>query len=289
MYRLKQNIINNSLPSSITSSFINADGAALKVAIYFLIYKKASYEQLSSSLAISESAIKRSIQFWEENGLLVSEEEVLEEKTSSNRLNHYEMSKAVLINPEISIILQESQQILGRELPLSESRILIEIYQTLLPSIYGILNLESFWSTRVPSKKVITETLYSARNWSSLGITEEADCEQQIKLMEKHDAYVNEVAKLMFVSPEDFTRRQKKTISSWLDEYSYDISFVSEVLLRKPDATIPYINTVLKNWYKKGYKTVSDTRETPSNITDYKKNDDLSPLFEKLLKKKQGI
>ena len=107
--------------------------------------------------------------------------------------------------------------------------------------------------------------------------------------MEKHDAYVNEVAKLMFVSPEDFTRRQKKTISSWLDEYSYDISFVSEVLLRKPDATIPYINTVLKNWYKKGYKTVSDTRETPSNITDYKKNDDLSPLFEKLLKKKQGI
>lgn len=288
MYRLKQKINNNSLPSSVINSFINADGAALKVAIFFLINNKGSFEDISSELNLSDQAIKRSIQFWEDNGLLEIENEITEEKPNTYRLNHDDMSKAVLLNPEISILLQESQQILGRELPLSESRVLIEIYQTLLPSIYGILNLESFWSTRVPTKKVITETLYSSRTWNNLGIKEDSECEMQIKIMEKHDSYVKEVAKLMSVSPDDFNRRQKNIISSWLDNYSYDSSFIAEVLLRKPDATIPYINTVLKNWYKNGYKTISDTRQTPTNIIDNKTNDELSPLFEKLLKKKQG-
>ena len=289
MYRLKQKIINNSLPSSFKSSFVDADGAALKVAIFFLIHNKASIEELSSELALSEQAIKRSIQFWEDNDLLeVDNKGTEEEKANSYRINHDEMSKAVLLNPELSILLQESQQILGRELPLSESRVLIEIYQTLLPTVYGILNLESFWSTRLPAKKVITETLHSARTWNSLGIKEEADCENQIKKMERIDTYIKDVAKLMSVSYDEYTRKQKSIISSWLDTYSYDTSFVAEVLLRKPDATIPYINTVLKNWYKKGYKTISDTRETPINISDNKSSDELSPLFEKLLKKKQG-
>ena len=290
MYQLKQKIIYNQLPSVLNESYINADGAALKVAIYMLIHEKASIDELKSNLPISDEAIKRSLLFWEENGLIENRKDVSSENIiiKTNKLSHDEMSKAVLLNPEISVLLQESQQILGRELPISDSRILIEIYQNLLPSVYAILILESFWITRVPNKKVLNETLYSAREWNNLGIKEESEYDIQIKRMEKKDAFIKEVSDVLSISPDELSRKQRKIISSWIENYSYDKSFVSEVLLRKPDATIPYINTVLKNWYQKGYKKISDTRDVPVNISDNNSNGDLSPLFATLLKKKQG-
>ena len=290
MYHLKQKIIYNQLPSALIESFSNADGAALKVAIFMLIHEKASLDDLSSNLSISTDAINRALLFWEENDLITQIKETSTESSNKkmSHLTHNEMSKAVLLNPEISVLLQESQQILGRELPLSDSRILIEIYQTLLPSVYGILNLESFWVSRVPNKKVLTETLYSAREWNNLGIKNESEFEYQIKKMETNDTYIKEVSKILSIIPEDLTRKQRKIISSWNDTFSFDKEFVSEVLLRKPDATIPYINTVLKNWYNNGYKNISDTRDVPVNITDNNSNGDLSPLFTSLLKKRQG-
>ena len=290
MYQLKQKIIYNRLPSALIESFINADGAALKVAIYMLIYEKVSIDELRSNLPISDEAINRALLFWEENGLIENIKEVSSENVikKTNKLSHDEMSKAVLLNPEISVLLQESQQILGRELPISDSRVLIEIYQNLLPSVYAILILESFWITRVPNKKVLNETLYSAREWNNLGIKEESEYDSQIKRMENNDAYIKEISQVLSISSDDLTRKQRKIISSWMEDFSYDKAFVSEVLLRKPDATIPYINTVLKSLNQKGYKKISDTRDVPVNISDNNSNGDLSPLFATILKKKQG-
>ena len=286
MYRIKQKIIYNQLPSSLISSYTDVDGAALKVALYLLTHNEASLDELKANLPLNENSILRSLNYWLENGLIDnSPQNNAEEKInkSSIHLTHDEMSKAVLLNPELSTLLQESQVILGRELPLSESRVLIEIYQNYLPSVYGILNLESYWNTKVTSKKVITETLYTAREWNNLNLSSEKEYEDQIKLMERHDDYICKVSAILSLSPDSLTRKQKKTIASWSDDYNYDPGFVSEVLLRKSDATIPYINTVLKNWYKKGYKTISDTRDIPSNITDNNPTDDLSPLFSALL------
>lgn len=288
MYRLKQKIIYNQLPSSVLASYADADGASLKVAIYFLSHVNVSKEELVANLSISEMAADRAINYWIENEFIVSSDSETA-AVSGKSLTHNDMSKAVLQNPEISVLLQESQQILGRELPLSESRILIEIYQNLLPSVYGILNLESYWASKVPGKKVLNETLYSAREWNNLNIKTEEDCEKQIKEMERNYNYIKQVAAVMSADPDSFTRKERKTIISWLVEYDYDPSFVSEVLLRKSDATIPYINTVLKNWNKKGYRTVLDTRDVPSNITDLSSGDELSPLFKSILRKQQGL
>jgi hypothetical protein len=61
------------------------------------------------------------------------------------------------------------------------------------------------------------------------------------------------------------TRSTKHTILSWKEKYLYGTDFIQEVLLRKPDATVPYISTVFKDWYKKGYRRIEDTRDVPVN------------------------
>ena len=50
------------------------------------------------------------------------------------------------------------------------------------------------------------------------------------------------------------------------EDYGYDEAFIGEVLLRKPDAGVPYIHTVLKDWHRKGYATIADTRTAPVNL-----------------------
>ena len=287
MYRIKEKIAYNQLPSSFIASYADADGSALKVALYFLAHEKATMEELVSNLPLSERSVERSLQYWEENGFIIKNNETVS-ALSSKRISHDEMSKAVMIDPNVSVLLQESQQILGRELPLSESRLLLEIYQTYLPSVYAILSLESYWSSKVPNKKVLHETLYSAREWNNLDIHSEEEYENQIRIMEKHDKYIKEIAEILSVSPESFSRKEKKTIITWLDDFSYDSGFVSEVLLRKPDAGIPYINSVMKNWHIKGYKSIIDTRDVPTNISDNTSGNELSPLFATILKKQLG-
>ncbi|MBQ4239800.1 MAG: DnaD domain protein, partial [Oscillospiraceae bacterium] len=49
-------------------------------------------------------------------------------------------------------------------------------------------------------------------------------------------------------------------IDAIFDKYNYDESFISEVMTRNPEANLPYISAVLKDWNKKGYRTISDVR-----------------------------
>ena len=68
------------------------------------------------------------------------------------------------------------------------------------------------------------------------------------------------VADLLKSEPSDFSKKERSLVNRIFEEYGYDSDFISEVLTRKPDANIPYISTVLKDWHKKGYTTISDTR-----------------------------
>ena len=57
----------------------------------------------------------------------------------------------------------------------------------------------------------------------------------------------------------------RRRIDQWFEEYGYDEAFIEEALMRKPDAGIPYIHTLMKDWHKKGYASISDTRVAPLN------------------------
>ena len=287
MFLLNQKIQYNQFPSTFSSNYKDLDSASLKVGIYFLIHGKSNTEDIINDLSLSEAAVNRAIQFWVDIGLIQSSDALPEDNESCIRrnqhVNHQQMAEMVMIDPDIAILLQESQQILGKELSTSDSRLLMEIYKDYLHSVYAILNIEVFWSSRLNVTKVINETLYTAKDWNDLGLKSEEDYDHQIQIMENNDVYINEVANLLHINVEDLTRKNRKTISKWLNDFNYDKAFVSEVLLRKSDATIPYINSVLKDWYRKGYEKISDTRDHPINIESNNTSNQLSPLFASVL------
>ena len=298
MFYLNARITDNRLPDAFADNVVSADCAALKVGVYFLQRLQATPDELGHELHLSHASVLRAIQFWLDNYLISETPAVLMDqpltpyktpepvKASKKALNHQEMAEAVLANPELSVLLQESQQVLGKELSNSESMRLVSIYQEYLPSPFAILNIESFWASHIPTNKILKETEYTAREWKELGIGRTDEVEERIAVMEKNMAYLKAVSGLLGEEVNEMSRKTKRMIIRWLEEYHYPIEFVKEVLIRKEDANVPYIDSVLKGWHKKGYTKISDTRETPVNVDEKKSNKPAVSLIDIAIKKR---
>ncbi len=59
----------------------------------------------------------------------------------------------------------------------------------------------------------------------------------------------------------NFTKYEEQYIDTWIKEYNYNFDIIEQALKRtvsKPNPTLSYVNGILANWYKKGYKTIAD-------------------------------
>lgn len=74
----------------------------------------------------------------------------------------------------------------------------------------------------------------------------------------------------------NLTKYEEQYIDTWIKDYKYDFDMIEEALKRtvsKPNPSISYVNGILVNWHKKGYKNVKDidSGNLPSS-TDSNKN-----------------
>ena len=260
-----------SLPGVFARRYASSDGPALKVAVFLMLNGEAEPEFIASSLGMSPEVVKRSLEYWEDAGLLTDDSQVSPSPAAAPekrkpRLNHSDMARAVLEDPSLGALLRESQRVLGRELSMSESRLLIEIYEETGLPVPVLLTAEGYWNANAKDGKTLSRMVRTAREWQKLGIDTLPAAECRIELMEQRSRNHARAAKVLGVPEEDLSSSERKRIDQWFEEYGYDEAFIDEVLLRKPDAGIPYIHTVLKDWHKKGYATIADTRTSPVNV-----------------------
>ncbi len=261
-----------SLPGVFARRYASSDGPALKVALFLMLQGEAEPEFIASSLGMSPEVVKRSLEYWEDAGLLSDDSKVSPSPSPASpekrkpRLNHSDMARAVLEDPNLGALLRESQRVLGRELSMSESRLLIEISEETALPVPVLLTIESYWNANAGDGKVLSRMVRTAREWQKLGIDTLPAAECRIELMEQRSRNHARAAKVLGMPAEDLSSSEKKRIDQWFEDYGFDEAFIDEVLLRKPDAGIPYIHTVLKDWHKKGYATIADTRTSPVNV-----------------------
>ena len=65
----------------------------------------------------------------------------------------------------------------------------------------------------------------------------------------------------------NLTKYEEQYIDTWIKDYQYDFNIIEEALKRtvnKPNPTMSYVNGILANWYKKGFKTVKDIENESS-------------------------
>ena len=252
------------IPDVFWERYRAADSAALKVALYIFENGIKNEDEIGLDLNIPLFSVKRSLDFWRSAGLFNNSENEKEQDTSlkpvKHRLSHSDVASALLSDDNIATLLQETQKLLGRELSFSESRLLVETIQETGLDAQCILMLEEYYLNTEHSKKVLTDSCRSARSMTKEIPVSYKSFEEQITLMEVRYYNLKKVSELLGIDPSEFTKKEKGLITRIFEEFGYDCTFISEVLTRKPDATVPYIFTVLKDWNRKGYRSISDAR-----------------------------
>ena len=78
----------------------------------------------------------------------------------------------------------------------------------------------------------------------------------------------------------NFTKYEEQYIDTWIKDFGYDFTVIEEALKRtvsKPNPTFNYVNGILSNWHKKGFKTKEDIekgeeKSKETNVNNYSKN-----------------
>ncbi|MEG0873263.1 MAG: DnaD domain protein [Clostridia bacterium] len=69
----------------------------------------------------------------------------------------------------------------------------------------------------------------------------------------------------------NFTKYEEQYIDMWIKDFKYDFDMIEEALKRtvsKTNPTISYVNGILSNWNKKGFKNVKDLEEEKAQSLD---------------------
>lgn len=112
------------------------------------------------------------------------------------------------------------------------------------------------------------------KNWSENKIYTVEDLEEHLsQKSKKSEIYIEILKKLEF--DKQFNNEEKRIIDSWIDDFKFSMEMILYACYntRKVDKrSIAYINGILRNWHKDGFKSVEDVQN--NRVNHIKKNNE---------------
>ena len=101
-----------------------------------------------------------------------------------------------------------------------------------------------------------------AENWYKGGVKTFEDLED---FLDSYDVIQNTKQKIIKALRlnRNITKYEEQYINTWIREYGYNFDIIEEALKKTVNAANPsisYINAIISNWNKKGYKTLEDVK-----------------------------
>lgn len=117
-----------------------------------------------------------------------------------------------------------------------------------------------------------------AENWYNGGVKTFEQLEEFLESYECLQKIKQKIVKALRLN-RNITKYEEQYINTWVKDYNYDFAMIEEALKRTvtiANPTISYINGILSNWHKKGFKTVkdldNDNKTTEEKSKQYNKN-----------------
>lgn len=111
-----------------------------------------------------------------------------------------------------------------------------------------------------------------AENWYKGGVKTFEQLEELLESYDKIQKIKVKILKALRLN-RNFTKYEEQYIDTWVKDYGYDFDIIEEALKRtvsKTSPSISYVNGILTNWHKKGYKTLENIKNETSNKTSEK-------------------
>ena len=273
-----------------------AKGEHIKVLLYMLRNNASNLteEQISESLSISLYDVKEALIFWADAGILNCKEAPKvqkEEKIAYQKIIKPTREDILLRSQQdnkIKWLLNQSQLVFGRNLKENETQTLVWLYDDLglnIDILFLILN-----HAKNVNKLRISFIQSMAVEWLNKGIDTLEAADEELRALASSDLAWAAVRSAFGLPPRKPTKKENEFSNVWVNDWkmskemleaAYDVCVDA-----KGEVIFAYINTVLDNWHKSGYKTPSDIKKEVKEDKIQKSAYDLD-LFEKMLNSKE--
>lgn len=246
------------VPQVVLSHLAQADGDAVRVALYILQTGECAPAALAKALALpSVEAARRALQYWAGAGLLVRERRAAPLPEAGSKPEKIDL--ASLNDPYVAVLCEEAQHTLGKALSRGEMLRLVALY------------LEEGWQPDVillccaeiarQGRHTIAAVSRELERWRSEGVETGEDAEQHLQRIQRREGWFAETARLFGTDPAALTRWERGAIVRWHEEWHYTADMIEEALLRADSRrTVRYVDGILRAWRSQGITTVAAAR-----------------------------
>lgn len=114
-----------------------------------------------------------------------------------------------------------------------------------------------------------------AESWYNGGVKTFEQLEEFLESYDNMQKIKQKISKALRLN-RNLTKYEEQYIDTWVKDYGYDFDVIEEALKRtvnKSNPTISYVNGILVNWHKKGFKNVKDIEnENSTSHTESTRN-----------------
>lgn len=256
---------NIAVPQLVFNQLERGEENLTRVALYILSTGNLDPTDISRALRLrTVSAAQRALDFWYGAGLLERAEQSTavpepESAVRPPRLTSAEVAAVSCHDPQVAVLVQECQKLLGSMINQNDTNLLVSLYYNDKVPVDTILYAAAYCvgeghrSVRYIDRVVL--------RWKESGIVTGEEAERYLHLLEKRKKAEGEVAHVLDCEERHFTTAERKLIAAWFEELHYDIAMVQEAALyAEGKKNVRYINGIFKSWFSKGWRSVKDVQ-----------------------------
>lgn len=259
----------------IMNNMVSLEGIDLKLYIYMLFLSKIGSEADKATLAKKLNVTEQEISFAIER---LQSEDLITKTTSGYNivdLKEAEINKSYI--PKVESKRGKVQTEKERKRMAAASAINESFFQGIM-SLSWYTDIGSMFENYSFSEEVMIALFHYcqerkalnkkyvhavAETWYKGGVKSFEDLEDFLESYDKIQKTKQKIAKALRIN-RNFTKYEEQYIDAWIKDFGYDFTVIEEALKRtvtKPNPTLNYVNGILSNWHKKGFKTVKDIEE----------------------------
>lgn len=286
------------VPGAVLEHLEESRKSDLKVLLYILGTAEFSVTTAAETLKMTEEEFISSIHFWEENDIITAKilsksklpkskstrisnnNNVIpskqRKKLSASSLPSYtteETARFLENNKETATLIDTCEHILGKIFSTAETNIIIGMLDHLSLSSDYIMLLCAHAANH--GKKSVRYIEKLAINFSDRDIFTYAELEEELARIEISEGAMVSVRKLFGIGKRAFTPKEREMIYNWCAVWHFNENIIQkayEITVNNTnEASIPYANAVLENWFNSGLTTLE---EINASLIEHKKNKD---------------
>ena len=164
------------------------------------------------------------------------------------------LAQRISQSQEISFLMQESQQTLGRPLSPGLSSALLQLHDDYGLPADVILMLLQYVKSRGKDNTSYIESV--GKNWAAEGIFSHELVEEKLRRLDEISSAWRKIEQTVGIDHRSPSSREEQYAARWLLEWNFDVKMVREAYERCVNATgklsMSYMNRILERWHKEG-------------------------------------